>query len=85
MKKFISDNYIKIEFAINGDKATVNVTSPTNNNELMKLYNTNIEDNERKLEYIVNMIFPNGTMFDTYNTAENVKKEFNMYIKNYIS
>ena len=24
-------------------------------------------------------------MFDTYNTAENVKKEFNMYIKNYIS
>lgn len=51
----------------------------------MNLYNTNIEDKEKKLEYIVNMVFPNGTMFDTYNTAENVKKEFNMYIKNYIS
>lgn len=49
------------------------------------MYNTPIEDKEKKLDFIINMIFYNGTNFMTANNSEDIKKEFNLYIKNYIS
>ena len=83
--RFVAEKYIGFIFVTNDNNSIATVDEVQATKDLMNLYNTNIEDKEKKLEYIVNMVFPNGTMFDTYNTAENIKKEFNMYIKNYIN
>lgn len=44
-----------------------------------------MEDREKKLSFIINMIFYNGIDFATTNNTEDVKKEFDLYIKNYIA
>lgn len=75
--KLINSLYISI------DVDTLDITVE---DTLANIYdNLAIEDKERKLQYIVNLVFYNGTMFNSYNTQENIKKEFNLYMKDYIA
>ena len=75
--KLINSLYISI------DVDTLDITVE---DTLVNIYDSlEIEDKERKLQYIVNLVFYNGTMFNSYNTQENIKKEFNLYMKDYIA